>query len=203
MSGVMLFAMGFFKLGVLIRFVPVAVVIGFTNGIAVLVGLSQIKDFLGLSVEKMPGNFFGILQTLGKQFHTTNWQALGLSLIALGLIVGLAKYLPALGKNRAWVGKVARVPGSIIALVVCTVAVVVFGLQVDTIGSRFGGIPSALPGFRLPEFTWETARFLLVPATTLALLGAIESLLCARVADNMIGDRHNSDQELMAQRCRT
>ena len=199
MSGVMLFAMGFFKLGVLIRFVPVAVVIGFTNGIAVLVGLSQIKDFLGLAVVKMPGNFFGILQTLASQLHTTNWQALGLALVALGLIVGWSTYLPALGKNSVFVSKLALLPGSIVALVVCTLAVVIFGLQVDTIGSKFGGIPSALPGFHLPELTWETARFLLVPATTLALLGAIESLLSARVADNMIGDRHNSDQELMAQ----
>ncbi len=199
MSGVMLFAMGFFKLGVLIRFVPVAVVIGFTNGIAVLVGLSQIKDFLGLAVVKMPGNFFGILQTLASQLHTTNWQALGLSLVALGLIVGWSTYLPALGKNNVFASKMALLPGSIVALVVCTLAVVVLGLQVDTIGSKFGGIPSALPGFHLPELTWETARFLLVPATTLALLGAIESLLSARVADNMIGDRHNSDQELMAQ----
>ncbi len=199
MSGVMLFAMGFFKLGVLIRFVPVAVVIGFTNGIAVLVGLSQIKDFLGLSVANMPGNFFGILQTLYANLHSVNWQAFLLSLVALTLVVGWTALMPRVRKQRALASKMAVVPGSIIALGVCTLAVAVFDLQVDTIGNRFGGIPSSLPGFQLPDFTWETARFLLVPATTLALLGAIESLLCARVADNMIGDRHNSDQELMAQ----
>jgi sulfate permease, SulP family len=199
MSGVILFAMGFFKLGVLIRFVPVAVVIGFTNGIAVLVALAQVKDFLGLSIVYMPGNFFGILQTLYKNLHSVNWQAVLLALVALSLIVGWSKYVPILGKGRVFVGRMAVIPGSIIALVLCTGAVVLLDLQVDTIGSRFGGIPSSLPGFVLPEFSWETARFLLVPATTLALLGAIESLLCARVADNMIGDRHNSDQELMAQ----
>ncbi len=203
MSGVMLFAMGFFKLGVLIRFVPVAVVIGFTNGIAVLVGLSQIKDFLGLSIANMPGNFFGILQTLYDNLHSVNWQAFLLSLVALALVVGWTVLMPRVGKERAKTrtiaSKMAVVPGSIVALVVCTLAVTLLDLQVDTIGNRFGGIPSTLPGFQLPDFTWETARFLLVPATTLALLGAIESLLCARVADNMIGDRHNSDQELMAQ----
>ncbi len=199
MSGVILFAMGFFKLGVLIRFVPVAVVIGFTNGIAVLVALAQIKDFLGLSIVYMPGNFFGILQTLFKHLNSVNWQALLVGLVALSLIVGWSKYVPILGKGRVFVGRMAVIPGSIIALILCTGAVVALGLQVDTIGSRFGGIPSSLPGFVLPEFSWETARFLLVPAVTLALLGAIESLLCARVADNMIGDRHDSDQELMAQ----
>jgi SulP family sulfate permease len=91
------------------------------------------------------------------------------------------------------------VPGSIVALILTTLAVSIFDLKVDTIGSRFGGIPSTLPGFAWPDFSWETARFLIVPATTLALLGAIESLLCARVADGMIDDRHNSNQELMAQ----
>ena len=199
MSGVMLFAMGFFKLGVLIRFVPVAVVIGFTNGIAVLVGLSQIKDFLGLAIANMPGNFFGILQTLYSNLHSVNWQAFLLSMVALSLVVGWTVLMPRVRQHRAIAGKMAVVPGSIVALVVCTLAVTLLDLQVDTIGNRFGGIPSSLPGFQLPDFTWETARFLLVPATTLALLGAIESLLCARVADNMIGDRHNSDQELMAQ----
>ncbi len=97
------------------------------------------------------------------------------------------------------VGHLSVVPGSIVALFVTTLAVALFGLQVDTIGSRFGGIPSSLPGFAWPDFSWDSARFLIVPATTLALLGAIESLLCARVADGMIDDRHNSNQELMAQ----
>ena len=95
--------------------------------------------------------------------------------------------------------RLSVVPGSIVALLVTTLAVTLFGLQVDTIGSRFGGIPSTLPGFAWPDFSWESARFLIVPATTLALLGAIESLLRARVADGMIDDRHNANQELMAQ----
>jgi sulfate permease, SulP family len=212
MSGVMLFLMGFFKLGVLIRFVPVAVVIGFTNGIAVLVAVSQIKDFLGLQVAVMPANFFGILAALWTNLRTVNYSALALALLALLLILAWQVFMPRFangtkrgdagagsGKRMALAGRLSVVPGSIVALAVTTLAVTLLDLKVDTIGSRFGGIPSALPGFAWPDFSWETARFLIVPATTLALLGAIESLLCARVADGMIDDRHNSNQELMAQ----
>ena len=199
MSGVMLFLMGFFKLGTLIRFIPVAVVIGFTNGIAVLVALSQIKDFLGLQISAMPANFFGILSSLGSNLHTVNLQALALAMVALSIIIGWTYFVPKLGQRTKLVTQLSVVPGSIIALFVTTLAVSLFGLQVDTIGNRFGGIPSTLPGFSWPAFSWDSARFLIVPATTLALLGAIESLLCARVADGMIDDRHNSNQELMAQ----
>jgi len=203
MSGVMLFLMGLFRLGTLIRFIPVAVVIGFTNGIAVLVALSQIKDLLGLQVSAMPANFFGILSTLGHSLHTFNIQAVALAVVALVAIVGWQMAVPKLGsrlgRGKAWVGHLSVVPGSIVALAITTLAVSLFGLQVDTIGSRFGGIPSSLPGFAWPAFSWDSARFLIVPATTLALLGAIESLLCARVADGMIDDRHNANQELMAQ----
>ena len=214
MSGVMLFLMGFFKLGSLIRFVPVAVVIGFTNGIAVLVAVSQIKDFLGLQVAVMPANFFGILSTVWTYLGTTNYLALALALLALFLILAWQVFMPKIAKGKpgadgtgdgpqrkgaAWAGRLSVVPGSIVALVATTLLVSLLDMKVDTIGSRFGGIPSALPGFAWPDFTWETARFLIVPSTTLALLGAIESLLCARVADGMIDDRHNSNQELMAQ----
>ena len=199
MSGVMLFAMGLFKLGTLVRFIPVAVVIGFTNGIAVLVALSQIKDFLGLQVSAMPANFFGILSALGGNLHTFNPAAVGLGLVALLIILLWQNFMPKIGRGAPLVGRLSVVPGSIVALLVTTLAVTLFDLQVDTIGSRFGGIPSALPGFAWPDFSWDSARFLIVPATTLALLGAIESLLCARVADSMIDDRHNANQELMAQ----
>ncbi len=199
MSGVMLFLMGLFKLGTLIRFIPVAVVIGFTNGIAVLVALSQIKDFLGLTVTNMPANFFGILSALWVSLHTLNGQALTLAVVALALILAWQVVLPRIARGKPLVVHLSVVPGSIVALGITTLAVSVLGLQVDTIGSRFGGIPSALPGFAWPSFSWDSARFLLVPATTLAMLGAIESLLCARVADGMIDDRHDSNQELMAQ----
>lgn len=199
MSGVILFLMGLFKLGTLIRFIPVAVVIGFTNGIAVLIVLSQIKDFLGLQVINMPADFFGILATLTSTLSTTNLHALGIASASLAIIIFWQFWLPRLGIDIPRAKRFAVVPGSVIALVLATLAVSSLDLPVETIGSRFGGIPASLPAFEWPAFSWESARFLLVPATTLALLGAIESLLCARVADGMIDDRHNPNQELMAQ----
>jgi SulP family sulfate permease len=199
MSGVMLFAFGFFRLGILIRFIPIAVVTGFTNGIAVLIVLSQVKDFLGLTTGPMPGSFFGILHTLGTSLHTLHIPSALLALLSLLIIFLWQLGLVRLSSKRNWAARCALVPGAVVALVLATAAVGVTGMQVETIGSRFGGIPSGLPSLEFPEFSWETARFLLIPASTLAMLGAIESLLCARVADGMIGDRHDPNQELMAQ----
>ncbi len=199
LSGVLLFLMGLFKLGTLVRFIPISVVIGFTNGIAVLIALSQIKDFLGLAIPKMPGDFFGILGALWGHLHTLNPWALGLAAASLLIVVGWQRGLALLKPSLPWAGKLGAVPGSIVALVLATAAVGLLHLPVETIGSRFGGIPATLPAFTLPDFSWESARFLLMPVITLALLGAIESLLCARVADGMIGDRHDPNQELMAQ----
>jgi SulP family sulfate permease len=197
MSGVLLFLMGLFRLGSLIRFIPVAVVIGFTNGIAVLIMLSQIKDLLGLKIVSMPADFFGILNALGHHLHSANLAALLLALASLSLVVGWLRMSRRLAETpyRA----LSMIPGSIIALVFATLVTWLLNLPVDTIGSKFGGIPAAMPGFQWPEFSWDSARFLLMPTLTLALLGAIESLLCARIADGMIGDRHNPNQELMAQ----
>ncbi len=199
MSGVMLFAMGFFKLGTLIRFIPISVVIGFTNGIAVLIALSQVKDFLGLSVVSMPANFFGMLSTLKGALHTLNPSAAIMALVCLGTLVLWQFGLPRLAARWRWAQRLALLPGTVLVLVLATVCVSVLQLPVETIGSRFGGIPSSLPQLIWPDFSWESARFLFIPTTTLALLGAIESLLCARVADGMIDDRHDPNQELMAQ----
>ena len=197
MSGVLLFLMGLFRLGSLIRFIPVSVVIGFTNGIAVLIMLTQIKDFLGLKILSMPADFFGILNTLWQNLHTVNLPALLLALASLSLVVGWLRMSRRLTDTRyRWA---SIVPGSIIALIFATLVTWLLKLPVETIGSKFGGIPSSLPGFAWPEFSWDSARFLLMPTLTLTLLGAIESLLCARIADSMIGDRHNPNQELMAQ----
>ena len=197
MSGVLLFLMGLFKLGTLIRFIPVSVVIGFTNGIAVLIMLSQIKDLLGLPIPTLPADFFGMLSVLGQHLRQTNWTALMVALGSLSLLVGWLRLGRRLDATRLrWV---SAVPGSILVLVLATLACWGLSLPVETIGSKFGGIPAALPSFQWPAFSWDSAQFLLMPTMTLALLGAIESLLCARIADGMTGARHNPNQELMAQ----
>jgi SulP family sulfate permease len=197
MSGVLLFLMGLFRLGSLIRFIPVAVVIGFTNGIAVLIMLSQVKDFLGMKVTVMPADFFGILNALYSHLGSINMAALLVALGSLSLLVGWMRLGRRLLETRyQWL---STIPGSIIALLFATAAASGLSLPVDTIGSKFGGIPATLPSFHWPEFSWDSARFLIMPTLTLALLGAIESLLCARIADSMVDDRHNPNQELMAQ----
>jgi len=198
MSGVLLFVMGLVRLGSLIRFIPVAVVIGFTNGIAVLIFLSQIKDFLGLEVRNMPADFVGIVNALWQAAPGISLPAVCVGLASLSLIVAWQRLGELLSKRR--IGQwMQPVPGSIVALVLATLAVQALDLPVATIGSKFGGIPAALPHFQWPEFSWASAQHLVMPTLTLALLGAIESLLCARIADGLIGDRHDPNQELMAQ----
>jgi SulP family sulfate permease len=201
-SGVLLFIMGLLKLGTLIRFIPVAVVIGFTNGIAVLIMLSQAKDFLGLQINNMPADFFGILRSLNEALPTFQASAFALACGSLALIVGWQLVFsakpgqaPAKGLRRM----LQWVPGAIVALVVATLLALGMHLPVETIGSKFGGIPSELPSFVWPEFSLATLQHLSMPIITLTLLGAIESLMCARIADGLIGDRHNPNQELMAQ----
>ena len=204
MSGVMLIVMGLLRLGTLIRFIPVAVVIGFTNGIAVLIMVSQLKDFFGLQVTAMPADFFGILHTLSAHIGSYNGEAVGLAVVCLAVLIFWQLLLPRLALTMPSTKNFATIPGSIVVLVGATVASQMMGLEVETIASRFGDIPNSLPAFAWPSFSWDTAKFLLMPATTLALLGAIESLLCARIADQMMadglyGDRHDANQELMAQ----
>jgi SulP family sulfate permease len=198
LSGVLLFTMGLMRLGTLIRFIPVAVVIGFTNGIAVLIMLSQIKDFLGLPVTNMPAHFVGMLQALAQAAPSASVPTVLVAMASLSLIVGWQR-MGVLLAERGIATWMRSVPGSIVALVLATLAVKALDLPVETIGSKFGGIPAALPQFQWPEFSWASAQYLVMPTLTLALLGAIESLLCARIADGLIGDRHDPNQELMAQ----
>lgn len=208
-AGVLLFVMGLLRLGRLVRYVPVSIVIGFTNGIAVLIAASQVKDWLGLDVAKMPADFFAQLRTIGANLHSFNAYAFALGLACfIGLFLWprlwsarlpqrLTGEIPGL-KEASEVG--ARVPGPVVALVTLTFAAWYFALPVETIGSRFGSIPAGLPAFALPDFSWETVKLLVTPTITIALLGAIESLLCARVADQLSGlPRHDPNQELMAQ----
>jgi SulP family sulfate permease len=196
MAGAMLFVMGAFQLGQVIRFIPVSIVTGFTSGIAVIIAMQQLKDFFGLEIERMPSNFLSQIGALWAARGTVNWAALALGAASLVLLFFWPKTYQA--NQQAWRRWMARVPGTIIVLVIGVLAVLL-GLQVETIGSRFGGIPSGLPAMKLPEFDWSTAQTLFAPTLSIALLGAIESLLCARVADGMIGDRHDPNQELMAQ----
>ena len=201
-SGVLLFIMGLLKLGSLIRFIPVAVVIGFTNGIAVLIMLSQAKDFLGLKVNNMPADFLGILRTLNEALPTFQAPAFALACGSLALIVGWQRVFAAKAGQAPTKGlqrMLQVVPGSIVALIAATLFALAMHLPIETIGSKFGGIPSELPSFVWPEFSLANLQHLSMPIMTLTLLGAIESLLCARIADGLIGDRHNPNQELMAQ----
>ena len=207
-AGVLLFLLGLFKLGNLVRFVPISIVIGFTNGIAVLIALSQLKDWLGLAIEKMPGNFFSQVHTLALHIGSVNPYALGLGLACLvGVFVWPRLFLhgsPVLRlADGLSVHRFARIPAPVVALVTLTVLARLFDMPVETIGSKFGGIPQQPPSFALPDFSWETARLLVTPTITIALLGAIESLLCARVADQLATDpsyrKHDPNQELMAQ----
>ncbi|MBY0269866.1 MAG: STAS domain-containing protein [Burkholderiales bacterium] len=186
MAGFMLLAMGLLRMGTWIRFIPVSVISGFTKGIAVLILLSQVRDFLGLDTGQLPAQFFAQIAVLWQALDTVNWAAVALALACLALIV-------------LWPQAWRIVPAPIVALVAGTAAVALFHLPVETIGSRFGGIPQTLPGFAFPELSVATMRHLIGPAIAIALLGAIESLLSATVADNMIDDRHDPNQELMAQ----
>ncbi len=208
-AGVLLFILGLLRLGRMVRYVPVSIVIGFTNGIAVLIAASQVKDWLGLSVARMPADFFAQLRTLAEHLNSFNVYAFALGLACFAGLFAWPRLwharlpqrlrldVPGL-KEASEVG--ARLPGPIVALATLTLLAWWFQLPVETIGSRFGSIPQGLPAFTLPEFSWETVKLLVTPTLTIAALGAIESLLCARVADQLTdAPRHDPDQELMAQ----
>jgi sulfate permease, SulP family len=186
MAGVFLVIMGLTGLGTAVKFIPRPVVIGFTNGIAVLIASTQIKDLFGLQIDKVPGDFVGRMEALASHFSTISLTATLLAASALVIIVLFMRYLK-------------RVPGSIVALLIGTAVVVALRLPVETIGTRFGGIPSGLPSLVLPHFDAGKIMPLLSPALTVALLGAIESLLSAVVSDRMSGDKHNPNVELVAQ----
>jgi len=206
LAGLLLFALGWLRLGVLVRYIPVSIVIGFTNGIAVLIALSQVKDLLGLKIDKVPADFFAQLNAIALHLREVDPYAFGIGAACLaGLffwpyLFTRGKLLPGAVLDVRAVRMAARTPAPIVALITLSALVAVFELPVETIGSRFGGIPRSLPEFVWPNLSWETAQHLLIPTITIALLGAIESLLCARVADNLTTHkRHDPNQELMAQ----
>ena len=186
MAGVLLMIMGLTGFGTAVKFIPRPVVIGFTNGIAVLIASTQIKDFFGLTLEKVPGVFWLRMEALAGSFHTLSWEATLLAVGTLGLLIACRTVSP-------------RIPGPIVALVLGTCAVYFFHLKVETIGTRFGGIPGGLPHLQIPKFRSDLIHGLLGPAFTVAMLGAIESLMSAVVSDRMSNDRHNPNVELVAQ----
>jgi sulfate permease, SulP family len=186
MAGIMLVLMGISGLGSAVKFIPRPVVIGFTNGIAVLIASTQIKDFFGLQIEKVPGDFLGRMHAIVAHLQTISVSSTCMALLALAVILFCMR-------------RVKRVPGYIVALVLGTVLVMVFRFPVETIGSRFGGIPSGFPRLSLPAFDPKMIVPLLPAAMTVAMLGAIESLLSAVVSDRMSGDKHQPNVELVAQ----
>ena len=185
LAGLLLVLLGLFRMGGLIKFVPFPVVTGFTSGIAVVIFSTQFKDILGLR-SNLPAEFIGKLKVCASHLSETNWQALALCAGTTLLIIGCRKFFP-------------RLPAMLIGMLAATAAAALLHLDVETIGRRFGELPDGLPAPGLPEFRWADLPQLFMPAMTIALLAAIESLLSATVADGMTGDRHRPDTELIAQ----
>ncbi|WP_286906180.1 SulP family inorganic anion transporter [Clostridium sp. UBA1652] len=186
MAGLFLTIMGFLKLGSLIRFIPASITSGFTSGIAVVIFSTQIKDFLGLSIKSVPSEFIHKWGAYFKNLNTFNPQSLLISLLTLGCII----FWPKINK---------KIPGAFLAIILTTVITLTFNLDTPTIGSVFGNLSSSLPSLSIPSVNLSTILSLVFPALTIAILAAVESLLSAVVADNMIDGRHRSNMELVAQ----
>jgi sulfate permease, SulP family len=185
-AGVLLGLMGLFRMGALLKFIPFPVTVGFTSGIALIIFSSQLGDFLGFNLTSPPSGFIERLLAYREHFSELNLYSLGVGLLSL-VVMGL------------WPRVTHRVPGMLIAILIATVAVNVFNLPVATIGSRFGSVPNHLPLPHLPAISLALVKQMFSPAVTIALLAALESLLAAVVADGMLGTRHRSNMELIAQ----
>ena len=190
MAGILLILLGAFKMGGLVKFIPYTIVTGFTAGIAVTILTGQIGDFFGLTTGKMPGDFVGKIKVYIESFNTINWYSFGIAAISLIVIF----LWPKINK---------KVPGSLIVIILATVVSLILehtlGWKTDTIGSRYGAIPSSLPAPTIPGINLELIKQLFPTAISIAVLAAIESLLSAVVADGMIGSKHDSNTELIAQ----
>jgi len=186
MAGVLLVLLGATGMGTAVKYFPRPVIVGFTNGIAILIASTQIRDFFGLQMDHVPGEFFYRLKAIGAAFGTLNWEATLLAVLSLAVMIVCQKFA-------------RRVPGTILVCFGATTAVALLHVGVETIGTRFGGIPTGLPQIVFPQWHYDTARQLLSPALTVAMLGAIESLMSAVVSDRMSHDKHNPNVELVAQ----
>ena len=185
-AGVLLVIMGLARMGALLKFIPYPVIVGFTSGIALIIFSSQVNDFLGLRIENVPADFVEKWIEYARHITRVDPYTLGVGLISLLIIV-------------LWPRVTHRVPGQLIAILAATIAVQYFAIPVDTIQTRFGGMPQGLPSPQFPAMTWATFQELFSPAITIAILAALESLLSSVVADGMTGTRHRSNMELIAQ----
>lgn len=186
MAGMIMIVMGLFRMGSMVKFIPYPITTGFTSGIALVIFSSQIKDLMGLKIDNVPPEFVDKWAAYFKAINTIDWTTFLIGVLALIIIIIWPKI------NR-------KIPGSLIALIVTTGIVMMFKLDVETIGSKFGEISSALPKFRIPNCSFDQISNLIEPAITIAILGSIESLLSAVVSDGMIGGKHRSNMELIAQ----
>jgi sulfate permease, SulP family len=186
LAGVLLVLMGVTGLGSMVKYFPRPVVVGFTNGIAILIASTQIRDFLGLRMEHVPGDFLHRMRAIAENLHTINWAATAIGISSLLIMIVCSRFF-------------RRIPGAIIVCIGATAAVGLLHLPAETIGSRFGGIPSGLPHLAVPKLQLSLLLHLLSPAITVAMLGAIESLFSAVVSDKMSNDKHNPNVELIAQ----
>lgn len=186
MAGVMLILMGFARLGAVIKFIPYPLIIGFTSGIALVIFSSQMKDFFGLTMGNVPADFLEKWRSCIQSIHSININAVLISVVTIAII-------------WLWPRLTHKIPGSLVAILLITTAVQFLNLPVETIGTKFGSIPSSLPSAAIPPFDFSVVKNLVQPAFTIALLGGIESLLSATVADGMIGCNHKSNMELVAQ----
>jgi SulP family sulfate permease len=186
MAGVLLVLLGVTGMGAMVKYFPRPVVVGFTNGIAILIASTQVRDFFGLKMDRVPGDFFHRMMAFGQASHTLSVPATVLSILSIALMAYCLKFA-------------RKIPGAILVTFGATAAVLFLHLPVETIGTRFGGIPSGLPRMAIPVFHYDIFRQLLSSAFTVAMLGAIESLMSAVVSDRMSHDKHNPNVELIGQ----
>ena len=186
MAGVLLVLLGITGMGTAVKYFPRPVIVGFTNGIAILIASTQIRDLFGLRMDHVPGDFFHRMEAFAQAWDTISIPATVVALVSIAVMIFCLKYAK-------------RIPGAILVTFGATATVALLRLPVETIGTRFGGIPSGLPAIAMPKLHYDTVRQLLSPAFTVAMLGAIESLMSAVVSDRMSNDKHNPNVELMAQ----
>src|SRR5437773_2213472 len=186
MAGVLLVLLGVTGMGTMVKYFPRPVVVGFTNGIAILIASTQIRDFFGLKMDHVPGDFFHRMMAFGQAWNTFSVPATAVSILSIAVMVFCLRYA-------------RKIPGAILVTFGATAAVILLHLPVETVGTRFGGIPSGLPRIAVPHFHYDVFRQLLSAAFTVAMLGAIESLMSAVVSDRMSNDKHNPNVELIGQ----